>query len=655
MHITRCLLAVELTVIFSLTSTIRTQELLQNGCFEHGTNATPWDIKVPPYGWHKEGVWGWASWKDSLEAHTGTKYVDAGAWTYGNYGVWYQDVEAGPGQSYLGSVWARIENWEEGGVDPHASLSIEFRDALGRPLRTDRVEVFNGVVRAPNVWNQYVLNTDPAPATAVGARFLLRADARCTAMFDDASVRVVGPEPDIGPNEGAVTIDIDPAQTFQEMDGFGASLTESSAYLLCSRELGEERRHKVMADLFDPNVGIGLSYLRQPMGSSDFRLEGANDCTYEDVPGDFRIDRDQEYIIPLLKEALSLNPRLKIMGSPWSAPAWMKDSGKLAGGRLIDSDRIYDLYAQYFVRYIQAYASEGIMIDAITLQNEPQYEPNDYPGMRMERSDQIRLALRLGRKFWLNDIDTKIVIYDHNWDNPGYPIEVLKDPQARPYIAGTAFHGYAGDVSAQLDMVLAHPDKEIYFTECTGTHCQPHFGDNLMWDTSHLIIRAVRYYARTLVKWNLALNQFGGPKKDGGCSDCRGVVTIDDFTGDVTKEVEYYSLGHASKFVRPGARRIDSTEWPGNDIENVAFINPDGSIVAIVLNPRAAGQDIAVRCQGRSFTYHLPPCSVTTFTWSDAPGAAVEVWMTTADQTKLLQKQMGPRLVPWARMATAVR
>jgi len=456
-------------------------------------------------------------------------------------------------------------------------------------------------------------------------------------------------------NGGPVTIDIDPAQTFQEMDGFGASLTESSACLLSSPELGEERRHEVMADLFDPNVGIGLSYLRQPMGSCDFRLEDHNDYTYEKVPGDFRIDRDQEYIIPLLKEALSLNPQLKIMGSPWSAPAWMKDSGKLAGGRLIDSDRIYDLYAQYFVRYIQAYASEGIMIDAVTLQNEPQYEPDDYPSMRMEPSDQVRLALRLGRKFRLNDIDTKIVIYDHNWDNPGYPIEVLKDPQARPYIAGTAFHGYGGDVSAQLDVVLAHPDKEIYFTECTGTHEWPHFGDNLMWDTSHLIIRAVRYYAKTVVKWNLALNPLGGPKKDGGCSDCRGVVTVNESTWNVTKEVEYYSLGHASKFVRPGARRIDSTERPGNDIENVAFINPDGSLVAIVLNPLEAGQDIAVRCQGQSFTYRLPARSVTTFSWPDAAGAAVEVWMTTADQTRLLEKQMGPRLVPLAQMATAVR
>ena len=442
-------------------------------------------------------------------------------------------------------------------------------------------------------------------------------------------------------------INIDETVKFQEMDGFGASLTESSAYLI-SHSLTEQQRQQLMLDLFDPEIGIGLSYLRQPMGSSDFRL---TDYTYDDMPAGqtdfelekFSIARDRLFIIPLLQEAVAISPDIRIMGTPWSSPAWMKDSGELGYGRLIDSDAIYTTYANYFVKYIQAYAVEGLAIDAITLQNEPYYEPFSYPGMRMEPTDQIRLAILLGQKFDANGINTKIVIWDHNWDNPGYPITVLDDPEANPYIAGTAFHGYGGDVSAQLDVVAAHPDKDIYFTECSGGDWAPSFGDNLMWDTSTLIIKAVRYYAKTVVKWNLALDENRGPKLPGGCGDCRGVVTINGSTGQVTREVEYYSLGHAAKFVRPGARRIDSTEWNTWNIQNVAFVNPDGSIAIIVLNPNNFRKNVEFKWKGQSLIYGLPSRSVTTFRWPDQINAIVEIWITTADHTKLLEKQSGTR------------
>lgn len=385
------------------------------------------------------------------------------------------------------------------------------------------------------------------------------------------------------------------------------------------------------------------------MGSSDFRLV---DYTYDDLPmpsqqdlalEKFSIERDKTWVIPLLQEAVAISPDLKIMGSPWSAPAWMKTSSTLRYGRLKDSDAIYDTYAEYFVRFVQAYAAQGLAIDAVTLQNEPHHEPGSYPGMRMEPADQIRLAICMGRKFKANNIGTKIVIWDHNWDDPGYPIAVLNDAQANPYIAGTAFHGYAGNVSAQLTLFAAHPDKDIYFTECSGGGWSPNFGNNLMWDTSTLIIKAVRNYAKTVVKWNLALDENCGPKIAGGCANCRGVVTINQRTGQINREVEYYSLGHAAKFVRPGARRIASTQQPGQNIENVGFANPDGSVVVIALNPNNFGQSIELRWNEQSFFCRLPPRSVTTSKWLAEQKADVQVWMTTADQTKLLERLSGAR------------
>ncbi|MHC4309088.1 MAG: glycoside hydrolase family 30 protein [Planctomycetota bacterium] len=689
-------LAVVLSALGTLTAT-PAQELLTNPGFEEGTNTVPWDDTIPPTGWQKYGNWGWAGWKNNRPAHTGTRFVDAGGFNYGEYGVWYQDIIVDVGETYICSIWARTEGW---GGDPHASMIMEFRNASGAILLTDRLDIFTGSVPSPNVWTQYVFTTQAAPAGTAYARFLLRGEAQCTAMFDDASLVpvVIKLNPDFNSNgvvnardyailmqvwlcpdiythcamcdldnsgwvdrgdlrifteewlvyDDYVTIDIDESVKFQEMDGFGASLTESAALLIYA-VLSEQQRDVLMEELFDPNDGIGLNYLRQPMGSSDFRI---SDYTYDDIPVyqtdyglvNFSINSDHAYIIPVLQQAFSINPDIKIMGSPWSAPAWMKSSGHLYYGRLMDSDAMYDTYANYFVKYVQAYAAIGLEIDAITLQNEPHHEPYSYPGMRMEAADQIRLAIRLGQRFQDNNISTKIVIWDHNWDNPGYPITVLNDAGANPYIAGTAFHAYGGDVSAQLQVVAAHPDKDIYFTECSGGDWSPNFGDNLMWDTSTLIIKAVRYYARTVVKWNLALDQNRGPKMSGGCGNCRGVVTINQSTGEITKEVEYYSLGHASKFVRGGARRISSTELPGMNIENVAFVNPDGSIVVIALNPNTFRQNVEFRSKGQSFIYNLPGRSVTTFKWPDEANATVEVWMTTADQSKLLEKQYGTAL-----------
>ncbi|MFI2857676.1 carbohydrate-binding protein [Paenibacillus sp. JSM ZJ436] len=415
------------------------------------------------------------------------------------------------------------------------------------------------------------------------------------------------------------TINVDESVTYQEMDGFGASMTDSSAWVLF-KQLDEAHRAEVMENLFDPVQGIGLSYIRVPLGASDFAL---GHYTYNDLPqGEsdpnlerFSIDHDKEYIIPLLKQALQINPDLKFMGTPWSAPAWMKDNQSLFKGKLKEEN--YEVYAQYFVKSIQAYEAEGIVFDAITLQNEPHYEPSNYAGMRMEPEDQAAFVKYLGPAFKAADIDTKIIIWDHNWDEPDYPIEVLNDPEAKQYIAGSAFHGYAGSVENQSLVHDQHPDKDIYFTESSGGAFAPVFAENLVWDIQNLIIGATRNWAKTSLKWNLALDQNHGPFI-GGCEDCRGIVTVNTATYDVTYNEEYYAFGHASKFVVPGAQRIKSNTYSGS-VENVAFRNPDGSKVLIVLNSSKASKSFKVRWGGQSFNYELPAGAVVTFKWSGTP------------------------------------
>ena len=440
------------------------------------------------------------------------------------------------------------------------------------------------------------------------------------------------------PESPAITVTVDDARTFQTMDGFGASLTDSSAWLI-AKTLSPPQRHDLLESLFSATAGAGLSYLRQPMGASDF---ATSEYTYDDVPDGqtdfnlkrFSIARDEEYIIPLLKQILAINPSLKIMASPWSAPAWMKESGRLNGGRLKNEDAIYHSYAEYFVRFIRAYAADGISIDAVTLQNEPWNETDHYPSMRMQPEDEARIVRVLGPMLEAAGIKTKIVIWDHNWDHPEYPLSVLKDAAARPYIDGVAFHGYAGRVSAQSVVHDAFPDKNIYFTECSGGDWSTDFASNLIWDMQHLLVGAPRNWARTVIKWNLALDDQHGPRLPGAASNCRGVVTIQRKTGAIMRNEEYYALGQVSKFVQPGARRIFS-----DNPSSVAFVNPVRSLALILFNAGHEAQSYSIQWRGKAFSYTLPARSVVTFIWPPKTGALVHSWMTTGDQSRLLAMQ----------------
>lgn len=409
-------------------------------------------------------------------------------------------------------------------------------------------------------------------------------------------------------------VDVDDAVRHQEIVGFGAAVTGSAAWLLHAR-LDAARRDSVLRALFSPDAGIGLSLVRVTMGASDFSLRS---FTYDDVPvgardtalARFSIDADRADVIPTLRRAREINPVLRVIATPWSPPAWMKTSGSLNGGSLRRD--AYPVYARYFRRYVDALAAEGIALFAVTPQNEPHHEAA-YPSTRMTAAEQTTFVRdHLGPALTGPGMP-RILAWDHNWDAPEYPLHVLADAGARRYVAGAAFHCYAGDPSAQSRVHDAFPDAELYMTECAGGAWAPDFGDNLRWNVRTLIVGTTRHWSRGTVLWNLALDPAHGPT-NGGCTNCRGVVTIDPATGGVTYNEEYYALGHASRFVRPGARRVASTTFDGG-IETVAFRNPDGSVALVAVNAADGPLDFRVRRARRSFDYTLPGRAVATFVW----------------------------------------
>jgi glucosylceramidase len=442
-----------------------------------------------------------------------------------------------------------------------------------------------------------------------------------------------------------LTISVDPTRRYQVMDGFGASITDSSAYVLS--RLDGKTRAAAMRRLFSRTDGDGLSFLRQPMGASDFVAGGF--YTYDDLPAGrtdygmtrFSIAHDRAQILPLLRQALALNPQLKVIGSPWSAPAWMKTNQSLIGGRLIDEPRIYAAYARYFVEFVRAYERARVPVYAVTVQNEPQNRhPNGYPGTDMPVAQEAKLIEALGPALHAAGLHTKILGYDHNWSEhpadiastpPGedpeteYPTDLLNSSAGR-WIAGTAFHCYSGDPSRQTALHDAFPDKGIWFTECSGSHGPSDppaqvFSDTLKWHARNLVLGVTRNWGRTVVNWNLALDPAGGPHL-GGCDTCSGVVTVGPGQ-TVTENAEYYTLGHLARFVRPGAVRIASTSfgttgWNGQ-VMDAAFRNPDGSTALVVHNENDDPRSFAVAQGGASFAYTLPGGALATFTWPASP------------------------------------
>ncbi|TWT19212.1 glycosyl hydrolase [Luteimonas marina] len=413
-------------------------------------------------------------------------------------------------------------------------------------------------------------------------------------------------------------IEVDARTRHQRMLGFGASITDASAWLIRHR-MDEAQREALLRELFGRDGdGVGFDFARLTIGASDF---SRTHYSLDDPPGGapdpalrhFSIAPNLDDVVPVARQALAINPRLRIMASPWSAPAWMKDSGSLVKGRLLP--RYYDAFARYLLRYVDAYAEEGIPIFALTVQNEPDYEPDDYPGMRFNAPGRARfIGDHLGPLRDRRHPDLQIFDWDHNWDKPEEPLAVLADAAASKHVSAVAWHCYGGDVSAQAPVRDAHPDKDVYMTECSGGDWEPVRSGGLVLQARTLIIGTTRHWARGVLFWNLALDENGGPHA-GGCDTCRGVVTIDSKTGEVSRTDDYYALAHASRFVRRDAWRIASTD-SGDGIDNVAFENADdGSRVLVASNSNEAPRTITVGDGGRTFVYTMPAKSVATFRW----------------------------------------
>jgi glucosylceramidase len=406
-------------------------------------------------------------------------------------------------------------------------------------------------------------------------------------------------------------IELDDSQTFQSIDGFGFALTGGSAELLMGMEASE--RKKLLQEIFGKGSNdLSVSYLRISIGASDLNERV---YTYDDMPEGqtdlelkhFDLQDDKNSVVPVLKEIIAINPSIRILGSPWSAPAWMKTNRQMKGGSL--RNQFYAVYANYFVNYIRAMQKERIRIDAITIQNEPLNEGNT-PSMKMTARDELMfIKYNLGPLFRQKGIGTKIILYDHNCDEPQYPLTILKDPLAAAFVNGSGFHLYAGKIEVMSDVHDKYPGKQLYFTEqmVTDEH-----GFRIAAQVDRLIIGATRNWSRNVLLWNLAADKNNKPHTDnGGCTMCEGALTIDGNT--VSRNLAYYVIAHASKFVMPGSVRIQSSQT--ENLSDVAFRTPEGKTVLIIVNNTLSKQPFTVQSKGRSFATSLDAGTVGSFEW----------------------------------------
>ncbi len=414
----------------------------------------------------------------------------------------------------------------------------------------------------------------------------------------------------VAQNQSLPVISVDETRQYQSMDGFGYALTGGSAILI--NAMTTEERNALLNELFGNRENeLAVSYLRISIGASDLsdRVFTYNDLSAGETDPEmkkFSIEPEKKDLIPVLKEILKINPEIKIMGSPWTPPVWMKTNKSSKGGSLLP--KYYDAYALYFVKYIHAMKAEGIRIDAITIQNEPLH-PGNNPSLLMPAAEQAAFIKKsLGPAFRNAGLDTKIIIYDHNANRIDYPLEVMNDADARQYVDGSAFHLYEGGIEALSKVQIAYPDKNLYFTE-QWVGAPGNFAGDFNWHVQNLIIGASRNWCKTVIEWNLAADPKQDPHTEGGCTQCLGAVTIDG--NDVTRNPAYYIIGVASKFVPAGSVRIESN-LPQN-LPNVAFKTPDGKIVVIVLNGSKAEQAFQLKLKGKYFETSLKRGSVATF------------------------------------------
>jgi glucosylceramidase len=453
------------------------------------------------------------------------------------------------------------------------------------------------------------------PALAVFAQTKGRVEVWLTTSDKSALFQKQSTALSFGPRAQGTTIEVDSTQKFQPIDGFGFALTGGSAQHLI--RMTASARARILQELFGTGPGdIGISYLRVSIGASDL-----NDhvFSYDDLPSGetdpqmakFSLEPDRADVIPVLKQILAINRTIKILGSPWSPPVWMKTNGNSKGGNL--KPEYYGAYATYFVKYILGMKAQGIRIDAITVQNEPLH-PGNTPSLQLFAADEvIFIQDHLGPALRAARLDTKIIAFDHNCDTPEYPIAVLSDPQAARYVDGSGFHLYRGKIEAMSEVHNAFPAKNLYFTEqmVTGS-VETRPTANIGGPVQRLIIGATRNWSRNVLLWNLAADPQNRPHTDnGGCTMCQGAITIDGNT--VSRNVAYYVVAHASKFVRPGSIRIATNLVEG--LPNVAFRTRGGRTVLIVVNTGQTAKTFTIQWRGKAARADLPSGAVATYVW----------------------------------------
>ncbi len=404
-------------------------------------------------------------------------------------------------------------------------------------------------------------------------------------------------------------IDVDSITAYQSIDGFGYTLTSGSATLI--NALSAATKASLLQELFGTGSNsIGVSYLRMSIGASDLSASvySCDDVANDTTLANFSLAKDEVDLIPLLKQIVAINPNIKIIATPWSAPAWMKDNASSIAGSL--QTKYYNIYAKYFVKFIQQIKADGITIDAITPQNEPLNAGNN-PSMLMTAPQETEfIKTNLGPAFQAAGLTTKIICYDHNCDQTVYPITVLSDAAAAAFINGSAFHLYAGDINALTSVHIAYPTKQLYFTE-QYTASTGNFGGDLQWHLKNVIIGSMRNWCRNALEWNLANDASFGPHTTGGCTTCQGALTINGQT--ITRNVAYYIIAHASEFVPAGSVRITSNINAG--IQNVAFLRADGKKVLIAENDNSTAVTFNIRFNGSWVTTALAAGAVGTYVW----------------------------------------
>ena len=405
-------------------------------------------------------------------------------------------------------------------------------------------------------------------------------------------------------------IEIDPSKTYQNIDGFGYTLTGGSVEVI--NQLSASKKEALLQELFgNGENSIGISYLRLSIGASDLN---SSVFSYDDLPAgqtditlsQFSLSKDQA-LVDMLKKILTINPNIKIIATPWSPPVWMKDNGSSKGGSL--KPEYYGVYAQYFVKYIQEMKKNGITIDAVTPQNEPLH-PGNNPSMYMTAEQQRDfIKNNLGPAFQTANLSTKIVVYDHNCDKPEYPLTILADTEASKFVDGSAFHLYAGNILVLNNVHNAYPNKNVYFTE-QWTGSTGAFSGDLLWHTKNVVIGSMRNWSKNALEWNLANDPQFKPYTSGGCTMCKGAITVNS-TENYAKNVSYYIIAHASKFVPQNSVRIASTQ-PGN-LATVAFKREDGKLVLIVENDGNNAESFNIRINGKIATLSLDAGAVGTY------------------------------------------